>query len=175
MLVCFKIRRISKLLSSKRLRLRFLRYSLWNKDLLDTHLDLLDTDITSKNFVCLRDVLKTSSRYVFKTSWRRLQRSNFLSSKTSSRSLARGLENVFKTSWRCLGRRKIVTLKTSWRCLQDILKTNKCLLGNVPFLYPLKTSKTSGFLTFSGVYKWIAGVNMVNEKLRSNQLNCSEI
>ena len=29
-------------------------------DLLDTHLDLLDRDITSKNFVFLRDVLKTS-------------------------------------------------------------------------------------------------------------------
>ena len=34
---------------------------LWNKDLLDTHLDLLDTDIPSKHFVCLQDVLKTSS------------------------------------------------------------------------------------------------------------------
>ena len=34
---------------------------LWNKDLLDTHLDLLDTDIPSKYFVCLQDVLKTSS------------------------------------------------------------------------------------------------------------------
>ena len=93
---------------------------LWNIDLLDTHLDLLDTDITSKNFVCLRDVLKTSSRYVFetssrhvfntssthvlKTSWRRLQRNSFSSSKTSSRRLAR---------------RKIVTLKTCWRRFQD--------------------------------------------------------
>ena len=26
-------------------------------DLLDTHLDLLDTDIPSKHFVCLQDVL----------------------------------------------------------------------------------------------------------------------
>ena len=34
---------------------------LWNKDLLDTHLDLLDTNIPSKHFVCLQDVLKTSS------------------------------------------------------------------------------------------------------------------
>ena len=109
---------------------------LWNKDLLDTHLDLLDTDIISKNFVCLRDVLKTSSRYVFKTSSRhvfktssrhvfktssrRLQRNNFSSSKTSSRRLARGLENVFKTSSRRLGRRKIVTLKTCWSRLQDM-------------------------------------------------------
>ena len=127
-----------------------------------THLDLLDTDITSKNFVCLRDVLKTSSRHVFKmsssyvfkaswrrlqrnnfssskTSWRRLQRNNFSSSKTSSRRLARGLENVFKMPSRRLGRRKIVRLRTcwrrlqgmSWRLLQDILKTNKCLLGSL--------------------------------------------
>ena len=41
---------------------------LLNIDLLDAHLDLLDTDISSKNFVCLQDVLKTSSRHVFKTS-----------------------------------------------------------------------------------------------------------
>ena len=42
-------------------------------DLLDqryTHLDLLDTDIPSKYFICLQDVLKTSSRHVFKTSSR---------------------------------------------------------------------------------------------------------
>ena len=45
---------------------------LWNIDLLDTHLDLLDTDITSKNFVCLRDVFKTFSRYVFQTSSRQV-------------------------------------------------------------------------------------------------------
>ena len=86
---------------------------LWNIDLLDTHLDLLDRDIPSKHFVCLQDVFKkssrhvfkTSSRHVFKTSWRRLQRNNFSSSKTSSRRL---------------GRRKIVILKTCWRGLQDM-------------------------------------------------------
>ena len=43
-----------------------------NIDLLDIQLDLLDTDIPSKHFVCLQDVLKTSSRHVFKTSSRRL-------------------------------------------------------------------------------------------------------
>ena len=37
---------------------------------IDSHLDLLDTDIPSKHFVCLQDVLKTSSRYAFKTSSR---------------------------------------------------------------------------------------------------------
>ena len=100
--------------------------------LLDTHLDLLDTDIPSKQFACLQDVLKTSSRHVFKTSsrhvfetssrhvfntssrhffktsWRRLQRNNFSSSKTSSRRL---------------GRQKIVTLKTCWRHAEDVFKT----------------------------------------------------
>ena len=77
---------------------------LWNIDLLDTHLDFSDTDITSK-YVYLQDVLKTSSRYDFKTSSRRLQSNNFLSSKTSSRRL---------------GGRKVVTLKMCWR------RTNVC-------------------------------------------------
>ena len=39
-----------------------------NVDLLDTHLDLLDTDIPGKYFVSLHSVFKTSSRYVLKTS-----------------------------------------------------------------------------------------------------------
>ena len=34
---------------------------LLNIDLLDTHLDLLDTDIPSKQFACLQHVFKTSS------------------------------------------------------------------------------------------------------------------
>ena len=46
---------------------------LLNIDLLDTHLDLLDTDIPSKYFACLHNVFKTSSRHVFKRSSRRLQ------------------------------------------------------------------------------------------------------
>ena len=33
---------------------------LLNIDLLDTHLDLLDTDVPSKQFACLQDVWKTS-------------------------------------------------------------------------------------------------------------------
>ena len=35
---------------------------LLNIDLLDTRLDLLDTDIPSKYFACLHNVFKTSSR-----------------------------------------------------------------------------------------------------------------
>ena len=54
---------------------------LLNIDLLDTHLDLLDTDIPNKQFVCLQDVL----RRLQDMSSRGLQRNNFSSSKTSSR------------------------------------------------------------------------------------------
>ena len=35
---------------------------LWNIDLLDTHLNFLDTNIPSKHFFCLQDVFKMSSR-----------------------------------------------------------------------------------------------------------------
>ena len=41
---------------------------LWSIDLLDTHLDLLDTDVPSKYFVSLHSVFKKSSRYIFKAS-----------------------------------------------------------------------------------------------------------
>ena len=90
----------------------------------------LETDIPSKYFVCLQDVLKTSSRlvfetssrHVFKTSLRRLQRNNFLSSKTSSKHLQdvfkTYLQDVYKTSW-----------KTRSCYAEDALKTNKCYLG----------------------------------------------
>ena len=81
---------------------------LWNIDLLDIHLDLLDTDIPSKYFAFLhnvfktssRHVFKTSSRHVFKTSSRRLQRNNFSSSKMSSRRLQDVLEDVKLLRWR---------------------------------------------------------------------------
>ena len=81
---------------------------LLNIDLLDTHLDLIDTDIPSKYFACLHNVFKTSSKHVFKTPSRhflkasstRLQRNNFTFFKTSSRRLARYLQDVFKTSWK---------------------------------------------------------------------------
>ena len=137
-------------------------------DLLDTHLDLLDTDIPSKYFACLHNVFKTSSRYVFKTSSRhvfktssrhvfktssrhvfktssrhvfkassrhvfktssrhifktfsrRLQRNNFLSSKTSSICLVKCLQDVFKTYLQDV-------FKTSSRHLQDVLEDEKML------------------------------------------------
>ena len=98
------------------LALELSNVDLLNIDLLDTHLDLLDTYIPNKYFVCLHDVFKTSSRHAFMTSSRRLQRNNFSFSKMSSRRLQdvfkTSLQGVYKTSSRRLGRRKIVTLKT---------------------------------------------------------------
>ena len=35
---------------------------LWDIDYLDTDLDLLGTDVPSNHFVCLQNILKTSSR-----------------------------------------------------------------------------------------------------------------
>ena len=116
---------------------------LWNIDLLDTQLVLLDTEIPDKHFVCLQDVLKTSSRHVFKTSsrhvfktfsrhvlktssrpvfkspWRRLQRNNF----SSSRRLQDVLENKKWLRWR----RIEDVFKT---CLEAVLNINKYLLGS---------------------------------------------
>ena len=100
-------------------------------DLSDTDLDLLDKDIPSNHFVCLRDVLKTSSRHafkmsarhVFKASSRRLQCNTFSSSKTSSRRLqkvfARRLEDVLKKSRKTKNCYAEDVLKTSSRRLED--------------------------------------------------------
>ena len=69
---------------------------LWDVDLLDTDLDLLDTNIPNQNFAFLQDM---SSRHleVFKPSWRCLEDV-----------FARHLEDVFKTFW---------------NRLEDVLKT----------------------------------------------------
>ena len=113
---------------------------LQNIGLLDTHLDLLDTNIPSNLFVSLQDILKTSSRHLFKTSSihvfktssrhvfktlsRRFQRNNFSSSKTSS--LQKYAKNgypkdVLKTFWRHV-------FKTSSRRLED----QQLFAGKVP-------------------------------------------
>ena len=80
---------------------------LGNKDFLDAHLNLLDTDIPSKPFVSLQDALETSSR--------RHRRNNFLSSKTSSRRLVRCLQNVFEDKKLLRWRRVEDVFKRSWR------------------------------------------------------------
>ena len=79
---------------------------LLNIDLLDTHLDLLDTDIPSKYFACLHNVFKTSSRHVFKTS------SRHVFSVTIFR-LPRRLQDVLGD-----------VFKTKNCCAEDMLKTS---------------------------------------------------
>ena len=104
-----------------------------NIDLLDTHLDLLDTDIPSKNFVCLHSVFKTSSRYNFKTSSRHFfKTSSGHVFKTSSRHVSKtSSRHIFKTSSRRLQRNNFLSSKTSWRrlarCLQDVSEDVKLL------------------------------------------------
>ena len=117
---------------------------LWNIHLLDTDLDLLDTDIPSKHFVCVQDVLKTSlpeQFFVFQDV-----------SKTSSRRFQYTLWDVFKASSRRLGRRKIVMLKTCWWCLQEkswrpkIICWAVCKMRDVWSYWTLKT--------LEWIYRW---------------------
>ena len=127
---------------------------LWNTDLLDTHLGLLNPEISIQispvsilfaSIKSLRGLQDMSSRHLQEMSsrrlqdmsWRRLEDVFSVTIFCLSRRLARGLQDVFKTSSKRLGRRKIVTLKMcwrrlqdmSWRRLEDVYKTNKRLLG----------------------------------------------
>ena len=73
----------------------------------------------------------------------RLQRNNFIFSKTSWRNLARRLEDVLKRTSKHLGRRKIVTLMTFRRleeCLEVVFKTCLVDLLKTCFEDVLKTS-----------------------------------
>ena len=72
---------------------------------------------TQQTFDGLQDVLKRSSRHVLKRSSTRLQRNNFLSSKTSWRCP----EDILKTSWKTKNFYAEDALKTSWR---HVLKTS---------------------------------------------------
>ena len=61
-----------------------------------------------------------TSWYVLKTSWRYL-------CKTSSKRL----EDLLKMSWRLFSRRLEHVLKMSWRCLEDVLKTSSKRLEDI--------------------------------------------
>ena len=90
---------------------------LLNIDMLNTHLDLLHSDIPSKQFICLQDVLKTCSRHVFKTS------SKHIFEMASRHFFQTSSSYVLKTSWRRLQRNNFSSSKTSWRYL-EVLKTS---------------------------------------------------
>ena len=107
---------------------------------------------------CLQDVFKTSSRHafrkssshVFKTSWRRLQRNNFSSSKTSCEISSRRLQDVLEdetlSRWRCVE-------DVFKKCLQDVFKTcwrptNACWETLKLNFYWVKICKQSYFAIF---------------------------
>ena len=87
---------------------------LWNIDLLDTYLDLLDTGIPSKHFVCLQDFLKTSSNVSSKC----LQ--DMFSRRLQNMS-SRRLEDVLSVTIFCLPRHVQDVFKTY---LQDVFQTS---------------------------------------------------
>ena len=95
----------------------------WNIALLDTHIDLLDTDIPSKQLVCLLNVFKTSIRHVFKTSSRHVQ--DVL--KTSSVKQFFVLQDVLKWSCKMSSRRLLDVLEEEkllrWRRVEEVFKT----------------------------------------------------
>ena len=74
MLLEFQKKTNIEIVGFRLMHIGFALVSLGNINLLDTHLDLLDTDIPSRPFASLQDVLKTSSRIVFKTSSRHFNR-----------------------------------------------------------------------------------------------------
>ena len=117
-----------------------------NIDLLDTHLDLLDTDIPSKNF-CLHSVFKASSRQVFKMSsghvFKTSSRHNFNTSsryvfKTSSR-------HVFNTSSRHNLKTSSRPTNVCWIISWFVETSFNSLQSGVAYLYPLKTSENLFF------------------------------
>ena len=86
---------------------------LWNIDLLDTHLNFLDTNIPSKHFFCLQDVFKTRLEDVFSV---------------TVFHLPRRFQDVFKTSWKTKSCYAEDILNT---CHEDVLRkswrpTNVC-------------------------------------------------
>ena len=90
-------------------------------DLLDTHLDFLDTNMPSKAFVSLQDPLKTSSRHVFKTS-------SINIFKTCSRHVFKtSLRHVFKMSWNVFSITIFCLSRRLGRFLQDVLEDEKLL------------------------------------------------
>ena len=107
---------------------------LWDIDLLDADLGLLDTDISSKHFVCLQGVLKTSSRDVFKKWLQDVFNTFFEGIKFFI------FQDVLKTSWRysrhfarCLqGRQKTLMLKTTEDVFKTCLVDQQTFAGKVP-------------------------------------------
>ena len=105
---------------------------LWNTDLLDTHLGLLNPEISIQispvsilfvSIKSLRGLQDMSSRHLQDMSSRHLQDMS-----------SRRLQDVFSvTFFRLLSRLQDVLEDVKllrWRRVEDVFKTNKCLLGS---------------------------------------------
>ena len=120
---------------------------LWNIDLLDAHLDLLDTDIPSKYFACLHNVFKTSSRHVFKTCLQDIFKTCLQDVfKTCLQDIFKTcLQDIFKTCLQDVFKtwledvfsatifrlpRRFEEKLLRWRGVEDVFKNNNCLLGS---------------------------------------------
>ena len=138
-----------------------------NVDLLDTHLDLLDTNIPSKYFACLNNVFKTSSRHVFKTSSKHVF-------KTSSRHVFKtSSRHVFKTSSRRPQRNNFSSSKTSSRRLQDVFA--RCLqdvLEDVKLLRWRSVEDVFNKRLLGRVFKWQENVNVIVISALSSTKSC---
>ena len=89
-----------------------------NAEAIHDHLNIIIQSYQSKKEVATQQTFLVL-QYVLKTSWRRLQRNNFSSSKTSSRRVFKTpSQDVFKKSSRR------VCKTSSLRRLEDILKTS---------------------------------------------------
>ena len=100
-----------------RIGLRFVKYRFVNYWFRFVSRSWLDTDISREPFVYLKDLFKTSSIHVFKTSSRHLQRNNISSFKASSRLLQDVLQYENLLRWRLVED----VFKT---CLENVIKTS---------------------------------------------------
>ena len=141
---------------------------LWNIDLLDTHSDLLDTDIPSKCFVCLHGVIKTSSRKVFKTYSRHVfKTSPNMSSRRLQDMSSRRLQDM---SSRLLQHNNFSPSKMSWkrlaRCLQHVLEDVKLLRWRlVENFFKTSSRPTNVCWVPRGFFIWKFNIKVVRNKL----------
>ena len=114
---------------------------------------------SQQTFVGLQDVLKTSSRHVLKTSSTRLQRNNFMSSKTSWRRFQDLSQDVLKTSWKTKNCYAEDVFKTSWR---HVLKTSWRHVLKTSWRHILKTSsrRLGGKQNFYWWYLYLTNLNV---------------
>ena len=90
-------------------------------------------DVLKTSSECIEDFLKMFWRRFYKTSWRRLGKASWRSLEDVLKTSSKRLEDVLKMSWRRF-------CKTSWRRLEDVLKTSWRRMAKTNILFLTKTS-----------------------------------